>query len=169
MICTEPASRRRHFGAARILSVMRDCEMLSRRFSLLCAILSAVGRGAGTCGDPGPCRVRTVMLRRRSRGSAPAVRQCAALRQGNRHPARSGASLAAGGVPAVRRAPCGGLWHESAAGRYSWLSGPSCANTRATQVRVREGSNTRVTRTTRHSPAHLGTGVKIDMSARLPG
>ncbi len=33
-------------------------------------------------------------------------------------------------------------------------------NTRATQVRVQEASNTRITRTKRHSPAHFGTVLK---------
>jgi hypothetical protein len=49
------------------------------------------------------------------------------------------------------------------------LTVAAAANTRATQVRVREASNTRATRTKRHSPAHLCTGVKIVVSARLPG
>ena len=48
-------------------------------------------------------------------------------------------------------------------------TGAAAANTRATQVRVQEASNTRATRTKRHSPAHLGTGVKIVVSAQLPG
>ena len=42
------------------------------------------------------------------------------------------------------------------------VSGP---NTQATQVRVQEGSNTPVTRTKRHSPAHYGASVKIGVSA----
>ena len=45
------------------------------------------------------------------------------------------------------------------------LTGAPAANTRATQVRVREGSNTPVTRTKRHSPAHYGASVKIGASA----
>jgi hypothetical protein len=49
------------------------------------------------------------------------------------------------------------------------LTGAAAASTRATQVRVQEASNTRAIRTKRHSPAHLGTGVKIVVSAQLPG
>jgi hypothetical protein len=45
------------------------------------------------------------------------------------------------------------------------LTGAPAANTRATQVRVREASNTPVTRTKRHSPAHYGASVKIGVSA----
>ena len=49
------------------------------------------------------------------------------------------------------------------------LTGAAAINTRATQVRVQEAPNTRATRTKRHSAAHLGTGVKIVVSAQLPG
>ena len=54
-------------------------------------------------------------------------------------------------------------------GQARRLTGVAAANTRATQVRVQEASNTPVTRTKRHSPAHLGMDVKIVVSAQLPG
>jgi len=61
------------------------------------------------------------------------------------------------------------MWQRRVRGAGATAGRAAAANTRATQVRVREGSNTRATRTKRHSPAHLGTGVKIDASAQLPG
>jgi hypothetical protein len=39
------------------------------------------------------------------------------------------------------------------------------ANTDATHVRLREGSNTRITRTKRHYPAHVGTPAKMASQA----
>jgi hypothetical protein len=40
-----------------------------------------------------------------------------------------------------------------------------CGQHKTNTVRVREASNTPVTRTKRHSPAHYGTSVKIGVSA----
>ena len=41
----------------------------------------------------------------------------------------------------------------------------AAANTAVTHVRLREGSNTRITRTKRHSPAHVGTPAKMASQA----
>jgi len=44
--------------------------------------------------------------------------------------------------------------------------GPAAAaNTAVTHVRLREGSNTRITRTKRHYPAHVGTPAKMASQA----
>jgi hypothetical protein len=84
----------------RIFGVLRDFELLSRRFSLLCIVPSALGRRAGRCGGRGSARwcfesVR-VDRRRLSALTGPPVRCVAA---GNRRPAGTGASLAAGRMP----------------------------------------------------------------------
>ncbi len=106
--------------------------------------------------------MRTVVLRKRSRGQAPAGPPVRRVTAG------TGVSLAAGRMPgppgALRRS-----WRESAAGQISLTAGGFRASTRATQVRVREAPNTPVTRTRRHFPAHDGASVKIVVSAQLPG
>jgi hypothetical protein len=45
--------------------------------------------------------------------------------------------------------------------RSAWLCRVAGGNTKATQVRLREASNTRVTRTERHFLAHGGTPAKV--------
>jgi|HubBroStandDraft_3_1064219.scaffolds.fasta_scaffold185754_3 hypothetical protein len=66
--------------------------MLSRRFSLLCVVLSALARKAAGCGDGGLRRVRTVALRKRSDGPAPTDPPARRAVVGNRYPAGTGAS-----------------------------------------------------------------------------
>jgi len=106
-----------------------------RHLSLLCVILSTLGRGR--CGDGGPRRARTVVLPGCPRGLAstgPSVRHVATeCRRSRNSPVLraaigwgTGLSLAAGQVPRPARCvPCGGLRREPAAGQiFPWLSGP---------------------------------------------
>ncbi len=81
--------------------------MLSRRFSLLCVVLSALARKAGGCGDGGLRRVRTVVLRKRSDGPAPTDPPARRSVVGYRYPAGTGASPGGRPVTRVRRALCG--------------------------------------------------------------
>src|ERR1700683_2397077 len=80
--------------------------MLSRRFSLLRVVLSALARQAGGCGDGGVRRVRTV-VRKRSDGPAPTDPPAGRAVVGNRYPAGTGASPGGRPVTRVRRALCG--------------------------------------------------------------
>jgi hypothetical protein len=84
-----------------------DFESLSRRFSLLCVVLSALARKAGGCGNGGLRRVRTAVLRKRSDGSAPPDPPARRAVVGNRYPAGTGASPGGRPVTRVRRALCG--------------------------------------------------------------
>jgi hypothetical protein len=100
-------SRHRVSSGTHGFGARRDFEMLSRRFSLLCVVLSALARKAGGCGDGGLRRVRTVVLRKRSDVPAPTDPPARRAVVGNRYPAGTGASPGAGPVTRVRWALCG--------------------------------------------------------------
>jgi hypothetical protein len=113
--------------------------------------------------------VRTVVLRKRLYGPAPAgppVR-CVAYSE---PPSGTGVSLAADrmpGPPGARGGPC----HEPACGRYPWLSGAFAPTQGEHKPEVRAKINTDVTRTKRHSPAYGGTRRTMTVtenSASLP-
>ena len=88
---------------------------------MLCVVLSALARKAGSCGDGGLRRVRTV-VRKRSDGPAPTDPPARRAVVGNRYPAGPGASPGGRPVTRVRRALCGRSWREPAAGQISlWL------------------------------------------------
>src|ERR1039457_6886876 len=65
-----------------------------------------------------------------------------------------------------RRRPVFGPQAGTPGPRRGRDGGPAAAaNTAVTHVRLREGSNTRITRTKRHYPAHVGTPAKMASQA----
>ena len=115
----------------RVIGDLRDFELLSRRFSLLCIVLSALGRRAGRCGGRGPRRVRSVVFEgvRVDRRDFGADGSAGALRSaGNRHPAGTRASLPAGrmpgsaGRPVRRDATLTARARSEASARGRWLA-----------------------------------------------
>jgi hypothetical protein len=103
------------------------------------------------------------MVRRRR------VRPYAAWRTANRHPGPACPSQQTGCPvrPGARR----GLCHESACGRYPWLSGAFAPTQEEHKPEAQAKINTDVTRTKRHSPAYGGTRSTMTVtenSASLP-
>jgi hypothetical protein len=149
-------------------STRRDCGA----YSAICAISNAERAflvavrspiGLGRLGDGEPCRVGTVVLRKRSRGPAPTGPPSAALRQGTAIRPGPGCPWRQAGCPAppgalrrfLARAGCG-------------ADIPGCPGFALTQRQHKPGAqakiNTEVTRTKRHSPAYGGTRSTIAMS-----